>query len=108
MNIHNRAIGTPLVRETMARARLTPVRREEMALAVISGRLSKAQAARVYGLSARIVSRWTERYRAEGPSGMQDRSSRPQVILTQTAEAASDAHHHAPPEAASAVVTLQN
>ena len=76
-------------------ARLTPVRREEMALAVISGRLSKAQAARVYGLSARSVSRWTERYRAEDPSGMQDRSSRPQVIPTQTAEAASGVHHHA-------------
>ena len=51
-------------------ARLTPVRREEMALAVISGHLSKAQAARVYGVSAKIVSRWSERYRAAGPSGM--------------------------------------
>jgi transposase len=66
---------------------LTPVRREEMALAVISGHLSKAQAARVYGVSAKIVNRWTERYRAEGPSGMQDRSSRPKLIPTQTAEA---------------------
>ena len=51
-------------------ARLPPVRREEMALAVISGHLSKAQAARVYGVSAKIVSRWSERYRAAGPSGM--------------------------------------
>jgi transposase InsO family protein len=68
-------------------ARLTPVRREEMALAVISGHLSKAQAARVFGVSAKIVSRWTERYRAEGASGMQDRSSRPKRIPTQTAEA---------------------
>jgi hypothetical protein len=38
-------------------ARLTPVRREEMALAVISGQLSKAQAALVFGVSAKIVSR---------------------------------------------------
>lgn len=68
-------------------ARLTPLRREEMALAVISGQLSKAQAARVYGVSAKIVIRWTARYRTEGPSGMQDRSSRPKLIPTQTAEA---------------------
>ena len=31
-------------------ARLTPLRREEMALAVIEGGLSKAQAARTYGV----------------------------------------------------------
>jgi transposase InsO family protein len=68
-------------------ARLTPVRREEMALAVISGQLSKAQAARVFGVSVKIVSRWTERFRADGRDGMQDRSSRPKRIPTQTAEA---------------------
>lgn len=67
-------------------ARLTPIRREEMALSVIAGRLSKAQAAREYGVSAKIVSRWTERFRAEGREGMQDRSSRPKLIPTQTAE----------------------
>jgi transposase InsO family protein len=48
-----------------------------MALAVIEGHLSKAQAARVYGVSAKIVARWVERYVAEGPAGMADRSSRP-------------------------------
>ena len=58
-----------------------------MAHAVIAGRLSKAQAAREYGVSAKIVSRWTERFRAEGRAGMQDRSSRPKVIPTQTAGA---------------------
>lgn len=69
------------------KARLTPVRREEMALAVISGHLSNAQAARVYGVSAKIVSRWTARYRTEGRAGMRDRSSRPRLIPTQTTEA---------------------
>ena len=34
-------------------------------------------------MSAKIVSRWTGRLRAEG---MQDRSSRPKLIPTQTAE----------------------
>ena len=58
-------------------ARLTPLRRGEMALAVIEGPLSKAQAARVYDVSAKIVARWVERYKAEGPAGMVDRSSRP-------------------------------
>lgn len=58
-------------------ARLTPVRREEMALSVIEGRLSKAQAARDFGVSAKIVARWVERYKAEGRAGMADRSSRP-------------------------------
>ena len=68
-------------------ARLTPIRREEMALSIIAGRLSKAQAARDFGVSAKIGSRWTERFRAEGREGMQDRSSRPRVIPTQTAPA---------------------
>jgi transposase InsO family protein len=58
-------------------ARLTPLRREEMALSVIEGAFSKAHAARVYGVSAKIVARWVERYKAEGRVGMVDRSSRP-------------------------------
>ncbi|MFN3294639.1 MAG: IS481 family transposase [Gemmobacter sp.] len=68
-------------------ARLTPLRREEMALAVISGGLSRVQAARVYGVSAKIASRWTARYRTEGRAGMQDRSSRPKEMPTRIAEA---------------------
>jgi len=67
-------------------ARLTPVRREEMALAVIAGQLSKAQAARAFGVCSKIVTRWTDRFLAEGREGMQDRSSRPKMIPNQTAE----------------------
>ena len=69
-------------------ARLTPLRREEMALSVIEGRLLKADAVRVYGVSARIVSRWVERYKAEGPAGMADRSSRPEAMPRATDAAA--------------------
>ena len=58
-----------------------------MALAVISGQLCNAQAAWIYGVSAKIASRWTARYRTEGRAGMQDRSSRPKLIPNQTAEA---------------------
>ena len=67
-------------------ARLTPLRREEMAILVIEGRLSKAQAARVYGVSAKIVSRWVERFKAEGREGMVDRTSRPRRIPSATDE----------------------
>lgn len=58
-------------------ARLTPLRREEMALAVVEGCLSQAQAASQYAVTAKIVKRWVERYKAEGRAGMADRSSRP-------------------------------
>jgi transposase InsO family protein len=71
MNIHNNA-------------RLTPIRRAEMAISVIDGRLSKAQAAGVYGVSAKVVSRWTDRYKALGTEGMTDRSSRPHKLRKPT------------------------
>ena len=58
-------------------ARLTPLRREEMAVAVIEGRLSQAEASRRYGVCVKIVSRWVGRFRLEGRAGMADRSSRP-------------------------------
>src|SRR5687768_2228303 len=67
-------------------ARLTPLRREEMAVAVIGGRLSLARAARIYGVSPKIVSRWVARFKTMGRSGMTDRSSRPKSIPRQTDE----------------------
>jgi transposase InsO family protein len=48
-----------------------------MALAVIEGGLSQAQAASQYAVTAKVVKRWVERYKAEGRAGMADRSSRP-------------------------------
>lgn len=71
-------------------SRLTPIRREEMALLVIEGGFSKAHAARMYGVSARIVARWVERYEAEGSLGMVDRSSRPRVMPGMTDQAVAD------------------
>ena len=68
-------------------ARLTPLRREEMALAVISGRLSQTQAARVYGVSPKIVSRWVERFKAAGRDGLADRSSRSRISPRQAGDA---------------------
>ena len=65
-------------------ARLTPLRREEMARDVVEGRLSKAHAARTYGVTGKIVRRWVERFRAEGHAGMADRSSRPKTSPRRT------------------------
>lgn len=71
-------------------ARLTPLRREEMAQAVIEGRLSKADAARTYGVSLKIVARWVGRFRVEGSKGMADRSSRPHVMPGMTSQAVAE------------------
>ncbi|MQW25379.1 hypothetical protein GHK69_07285 [Sinorhizobium meliloti] len=43
-------------------ARLTPLRREEMALAVIEGGVSQALAALQFAVTAKVVKRWVERY----------------------------------------------
>ena len=71
-------------------ARLTPLRREEMARDVIEGRLSKAHAARTYGVTAKVVARWVERFRVEGSAGMIDRSSRPKTSPKRTETAVAD------------------
>jgi transposase InsO family protein len=71
-------------------ARLTPLRREEMALLVIQGHATKAQAARIYGVSAKIVARWVERFKVSGRDGMIDRSSRPASIPRQTDQTLAD------------------
>jgi transposase InsO family protein len=65
-------------------ARLTPLRREEMARSVVEGRLSKALAAQTYGVTPKVVARWVERFQTEGRAGMADRSSRPNRIPRQT------------------------
>ncbi|MEI9419572.1 helix-turn-helix domain-containing protein, partial [Mesorhizobium sp. Cs1321R2N1] len=57
---------------------------------IIEGRLSKADAARRYGVSAKIVARWVERYKAEGRAGMVDRSSRPHAMPGMTEQAVAE------------------
>lgn len=58
-------------------AKLTPRGREEMVKLVIDSGWSARRAAAAYQVDPKTVSRWVGRYRAEGPSGLQDRSSRP-------------------------------
>ncbi len=71
-------------------ARLTPLRREEMAQSVIAGTLSQAQATVRYAVTAKIVKRWVERYQAEGHAGMVDRPSRPHVMPGLTEQAVAE------------------
>lgn len=65
-------------------ARLTPLRREEMAFAVIMGRLTRAAASQAFGVTVKIVRRWEDRYRVHGRAGMVDRSSRPTLSPRRT------------------------
>lgn len=57
-------------------ARLTPIGRERLALAVLSGQTPQA-AARAAGVCPRTARKWVERYKAHGRAGLMDRSSRP-------------------------------
>lgn len=68
-------------------ARLTPLRREQMAVEVLGGRLTKVRTANLNGVSLKIVSRWTKRFRTSGRAAMMDRSSRPASSTRQTDEA---------------------
>ena len=59
-------------------ARLTIVRREELAKGVLEGRLSLKEAEAEFKLSRQSAAKWVRRFRVEGQSGLRDRSSRPQ------------------------------
>jgi transposase InsO family protein len=72
-------------------APLTPKGREAMVRSVINGGLSKAAAAQQFNITAKTVAKWVKRFRAEGCSGLRDRSSRPHSLPSQTAAATSAA-----------------
>ncbi len=58
-------------------ARLTIVRREELAKRVVEGGLSLREAEAEFKLSRQSAAKWVRRYREQGVSGLRDRSSRP-------------------------------
>src|SRR5882762_772771 len=66
-------------------ARLTIHRREELAQAVLLCRLSLQEAAAEFKLSRQSAAKWVRRFRAEGRSGLRDRSSRPRRSPRSTA-----------------------
>lgn len=64
-------------------AKLTPLGRERMVLAMLRGQTPEA-AARDAGICPRTARKWLERFRQEGPTGLTDRSSRPKRVRCAT------------------------
>ena len=64
-------------------ARLTPHGRERIVRLIESGQMPKA-VSKAAGVCPRTVCKWVERYRREGPAGLQDRSSRPHRLRKPT------------------------
>ncbi|NMH95603.1 helix-turn-helix domain-containing protein [Pseudonocardia bannensis] len=60
-----------------ANAALTPRARLRLARLIVDDEWRVARAAARFQVSWKTANRWAERYRAEGPAGMLDRSSRP-------------------------------
>lgn len=60
-----------------ANALLTPRTRLRLACLVVESGWTYAAAAKMFMVSPRTAKKWADRYRAEGPAGMADRSSRP-------------------------------
>lgn len=67
-----------------ANAALTPRARLRLARLIVEERWPVAVAARMFMVSAPTARKWATRYRAEGPAGMSDRSSRPRSMPTRT------------------------
>jgi transposase InsO family protein len=66
-------------------ARLTPHSRADLVRRVEAGWPTAAIAA-AFGVSIRTVRKWVDRFRREGPEGLQDRSSRPHRLYRPTPE----------------------
>jgi len=67
-------------------ARLTPIGREHLVQAVLSGQTPQA-AAHAVGVCPRTVRKWVRRFKTEGIAGLADRSSRPHRLYRPTPEA---------------------
>lgn len=69
-----------------SRAKTTPRSRELLVGRVQAEGWSRREAATAFGLSLRTAAKWIRRFRQEGLSGLQDRSSRPHSSPRRTAE----------------------
>ena len=70
-----------------ANAALTPLTRLRLARLVVEAGWTYAAAAKMFMVVAATAKKWADRYRAEGPAGMADRSSRPHRSPTKTTPA---------------------
>jgi transposase InsO family protein len=75
---------------------LTPRARLRLARLIVDQGWTCAAAAKMFMVAARTARKWAERYRAEGPAGMADRSSRPHRCPAKT-----------PPQAVRRIVRLR-
>jgi transposase InsO family protein len=64
-------------------ARMTPIGRERLVRAVLSGQTPEA-AAHAAGVCPRTARKWVARFKAEGRAGLMDRSSRPKRLYRPT------------------------
>lgn len=69
-----------------ANATLTPITRLRLARLVVDRGWTYATAAKMFMVTPRTAKKWADRYRNEGVTGMQDRSSRPHRMPTKTPE----------------------
>ena len=69
-----------------ANARLSLIRRRELALEVIEQGRALMEAAEAAGVSARTAAKWVARYRTDGEAGLLDRSSAPHRVHNRTEE----------------------
>jgi len=65
-------------------ARTTRLGRAEMIRRVLEDGQPVREVARGFGVSERTARKWLARYRAEGPSGLENRSSRPRTVANHT------------------------
>src|SRR5882757_3741070 len=68
-------------------ARLTFIRREQLAQSVLFQRMTLKAAATAFNVCARTAAKWTRRYQLEGSAGLHDHSSRPHRSPRRTGEA---------------------
>ena len=67
-------------------ALLTPRARLRLARLVVESGWTYSMAAKMFMVSPRTAAKWANRYRAEGPDGMADRSSRPHCCPAKTSQ----------------------
>jgi transposase InsO family protein len=68
-------------------ARLTFIRREQLAQRVLLQKMTLQAAATAFGVCARTAAKWTRRYQQHGSAGLHHRSSRPHHSPRRTGEA---------------------
>jgi len=67
-----------------ANAVLTPRTRLRLAKLIVEEHWTYSAAAKMFMVAPRTAKKWADRYRAEGPEGMADRSSRPRTCPSKT------------------------